>query len=410
MTALVPNWFIALPEIVMALGLMAFLVLGVVRGDQGAARLARLSVLLMFVVGLLVIAGDATPARDAFGGLFIVDAFAQLMKCLILVGAAAAILMALSYLRFEGILRFEFPILVLTAALGMMMMVSAGNLIALYLGLELQSLSLYVLAALHRDQARSTEAGLKYFVLGALASGMLLYGVSLIYGFTGTTSFAALAGSMPAMLAGGTVSLGLVFGLVFVLAGLAFKISAVPFHMWTPDVYEGAPTPITAFFAGAPKIAAFALLLRVLFDPLAAMIGEWRQIVIFIAIASMLLGAVAAIAQTNIKRLMAYSSIGHVGYALVGIAAGTAQGVSAVILYLTVYLSMTIGTFICILAMRRATGMVEDITELAGLYRSRPRLAATLAILMLSLIGFPPFAGFFAKLYVFRAAVEAGLY
>lgn len=410
MTSVMSNWSVALPEIVAALGVMALLLLGVFRGDGATAQLSRLTVLVLAIVAVLVGLGDVSQSSTAFGGMFVADGFAQFMKIVILIGAGAAILMALSYLQFERILRFEFPILVMTATLGMMLMVSAGNLIALYLGLELQSLSLYVLASLHRDHRRSSEAGLKYFVLGALASGMLLYGSSLIYGFTGTTSFEVLASVLPEQLANGQPHLGLVFGLVFVLAGLAFKISAVPFHMWTPDVYEGAPTPVTAFFAGAPKVAAIALVLRVLYDPLAAMTDQWQQVVIFISIASMVLGAVAAIAQNNIKRLMAYSSIGHVGYALVGIAAGTAQGVSAVILYMAIYLTMTAGTFICILSMRRKTGMVENIQELAGLNQSRPRLAAAMAILMLSLIGFPPFAGFFGKLYVFRAAVEADLF
>ena len=303
--------------------------------------------------------------------------------------------------------RFEYPVLMLFATVGMMMMVSANDLIALYLGLELQSLSLYVLAAFKRDTTRSSEAGLKYFVLGALSSGMLLYGCSMIYGFAGTTSFDGLV-----QVLGGdqTASVGLIVGIVFLIAGLAFKISAVPFHMWTPDVYEGAPTPITAFFAVAPKIAAISLFVRVMMDPFGGLVEEWRQIIIFVSILSMILGAFAAIAQTNIKRLMAYSSIGHMGYALVGLASGSEAGIQGVILYMTIYLAMNVGTFACILAMRRKGEMVEEISDLAGLSKSNPMLAAALLVFMFSMAGIPPLAGFFGKLYIFLAAIEAQLY
>jgi NADH-quinone oxidoreductase subunit N len=273
----------------------------------------------------------------------------------------------------------------------------------------MQSLALYVIAAFHRDEVRSVEAGLKYFVLGALASGMLLYGASLIYGYSGTTAFAAVQ-SVVADLHGATPPVGLIIGLVFVMAGLAFKVSAVPFHMWTPDVYEGAPTPVTAFFSLAPKFAALALLLRVMVEPFGGLLAQWQQIIIFISIASMLLGAFAAIGQNNIKRLMAYSSIGHVGYALIGLAVGNQQGIRGVLIYMTIYLFMNLGAFACILCMRRGQQMVEDISDLAGASRTHPMMALPLAIFMFSLAGIPPLAGFFGKLYIFLAAVDGGLY
>jgi NADH-quinone oxidoreductase subunit N len=340
-----------------------------------------------------------------FNGSFVVDDFARFMKVLALIASGAAIVMSMDYLRRQGLTRFEYPILIVLATIGMMMMISANDLIALYLGLELQSLSLYVIASIHRDDARSSEAGLKYFVLGALSSGMLLYGASLIYGFTGTISFQGIAAILQ-----GKAGIGAILGLVFVSAGLAFKISAVPFHMWTPDVYEGSPTPVTAFFAAAPKVAAMALTVRVFMTAFPGIVGDWRQIVVFISIASMLLGAFAAIGQRNIKRLMAYSSIGHVGFALVGLAAGTQQGVNGVLIYMTIYLAMTLGTFACILAMRRDGAYVEDIEDLSGLSRTQPALAFLLGMLLFSLAGIPPLAGFFAKFYVFAAAIQANLF
>ncbi|HEX9702666.1 MAG TPA: NADH-quinone oxidoreductase subunit NuoN, partial [Rhodospirillales bacterium] len=291
--------------------------------------------------------------------------------------------------------------------LGMMMMLSANDLIALYLGLELQSLSLYVIAAFQRDSLRSTEAGLKYFVLGALSSGMLLYGCSLIYGYTGTTEFPMIA---KVVSSSGQAPIGLVIGLVFLISGLAFKVSAVPFHMWTPDVYEGAPTPVTAFFSVAPKIAALALFIRVMVGPFGGLLPEWQQIVVFVSIASMVLGAFAAINQTNIKRLMAYSSIGHVGYALIGLAVGNQAGIRGMLIYLAIYLFMNLGTFGCILCMRRGDRMVEGINDLAGLGKSHPMLGLAVAVFMFSMAGIPPLAGFFGKLYIFLAAVEAKLY
>jgi NADH-quinone oxidoreductase subunit N len=393
-----------LPEIILASGAMALLMLGVFARKASGEVILWLAVVILAVAGFFVATSSGTAT--AFGDSFIVDSFARMMKLLTLAGAAVALLMSADYWRDEGGLKFEYPVLVLFATTGMMMMISANDLIALYVGLELQSLTLYVVAAFERDSARSAEAGLKYFVLGALSSGMLLYGASLVYGFTGSTNFAVIAASVQPSGA----NIGLIFGLVFLMAGFAFKISAVPFHMWTPDVYEGAPTPVTAFFAAAPKLAAMALTVRVLIAAFPAVTTEWRQIVVFLAIASMALGAFAAIGQTNIKRLMAYSSIGHMGFALVGLAAGTAEGVAGVVFYLAIYLAMTLGTFACILAMRRGGRMVEDIDALSGLSRTNPAMAFLLAMLLFSLAGIPPLAGFFAKFYVFLAAIHAGLY
>ncbi len=399
-----PELMPALPEILMAVGAMALLMYGAFVGES-STRVVTLSAVALLVVVFVIVLVSPTPGAT-FGGAFVLDPFARFMKLLTLIGSSAAILMSADTARREKFDRFEYPILIVIATLGMMMMISANDLIALYLGLELQSLSLYVIAAINRDSLKSTEAGLKYFVLGALSSGMLLYGASLTYGFTGHTSFDGIASVLKAE----GSSLGLVFGLVFVMAGLAFKISAVPFHMWTPDVYEGAPTPVTAFFAAAPKIAALALVTRVVIEAYGPVTRDWQQILVFVSIASMVLGAFAAIGQRNIKRLMAYSSIGHMGYALVGLAAGTPRGVESVIIYIAIYLAMTLGAFACILAMRRADGPVEDISELAGLSRTNPMMAFLFAMILFSLAGIPILAGFFGKLYVFLAAVEAKLY
>ncbi|HTH35444.1 MAG TPA: NADH-quinone oxidoreductase subunit NuoN, partial [Xanthobacteraceae bacterium] len=340
----------------------------------------------------------------SFGGSFVLDNFARFMKVLALAGSAFAIAMLVGDVESRGQRRFEYPVLILLSTLGMMVLVSATDLIALYLGFETMSLALYVLAAIDRDSARATEAGLKYFVLGALSSGMLLYGASLIYGFTGTVSFSGIA---QAASHGG---IGLIFGLVFLFAGFCFKVSAVPFHMWTPDVYEGAPTPVTAFFAAAPKVAGMAMFVRATVVAFPGITSQWQQIVVFVAIASMLLGSFAAIGQRNIKRLMAYSSIGHMGFALVGLAAGTPEGVQGVLVYMAIYITMTLGIFAVILSMRRSTGMVESIDQLAGLSRTNPTMAFFLAMLLFSMAGVPPLAGFFAKLFVFLAAIKAGLY
>ncbi len=402
----VPDFAPAAPEIFLAGAAMALLMLGVFRGDGSSRLVSWLSVLSLIVAFFMVqMLPDGTGIT--FAGMFITDPFAVFMKSLVLIGSALAIVLSLGYVRAEGFERFEYPILILLASVGMMMMISANDLISLYMGLELQSLPLYVLAAFKRDSTRATEAGLKYFVLGALSSGMLLYGCSLIYGFAGTTNFTALADSLRGS---EDVSLGLLIGVVFLAAGLAFKVSAVPFHMWTPDVYEGAPTPVTAFFATAPKVAAMALFLRAMLDPFANLVSEWQQIIVFVAVASMILGAFAAIGQRNIKRLMAYSSIGHVGYALIGLAAGTETGVRGVLIYMAIYLAMTAGTFACILCMRQKEGMVESIDDLSGLARTSPLMAAAIGIFMFSLAGVPPMAGFFGKLYVFKAAVDSGMY
>jgi NADH-quinone oxidoreductase subunit N len=399
----------ALPEIVLAVGALVLLMIGAYRKhDAGRDLLAS-----TLAVGVLLVAAAlvalAPPEREVlFEGAFVSDGFSRFMKLLVLAGAALVLIMSFGDLARARLLSFEYAVLLLLSVLGMMLMISAGSLIALFLGLELQSLALYVVAAIDRDQVRSSEAGLKYFVLGSLSSGMLLYGCSLIYGFTGSVDFSVIAGAVkgetPAQAAGLTI------GLVFLLVGLAFKIAAVPFHMWTPDVYEGAPTPVTAFFAAAPKLAAMALLIRVLLTAFPGVSAQWQQIVVFLSIASMLLGAFAAIGQTNIKRLMAYSSIGHIGYALIGLAAGSEDGTQAVLVYLAIYLFMTVGAFACILSMREKSGMVEDIDALAGLARTNLPTAFVLAMILFSMAGVPPLAGFFAKFYVFAAAIKAHLY
>lgn len=399
----------AYPEIALAIGAMAILMMGAFRPDtEATGRLCGwLAILVIaFAAGLIL----ALPAERValFNGAFIADGFSRFVKLLVLAGSAFTILLSFDYFSRHKTLKFEIPVLILLGTVGMNMMVSAGDFVGLYLGVELHSLVAYVLAAVRRDDVRSSEAGLKYFVLGALASGMLLYGASLVYGFTGSTSFAVIAQSVQSDGAG--VSLGLTVGLVFMLAGLAFKVSAVPFHMWSPDVYEGAPTPITAFFASGAKVAALALVVRVAMDAFPNAVGQWQQIIIFSAIASMLLGAFAAIGQTNIKRLMAYSSIGHVGFAFVGLAAASEQGTASILIYLAIYMIMTLGVFAIILAMRRGDEEIEDIYELAGLAQTNLKMAAILALLLFSLAGVPPLAGFFAKWYVFAAAVKSGLY
>ncbi len=402
-TGALPDLLPALPELVLLLGAMVLLLAGVFRGRETLGGIESAAILLLIVTGAIVV-WLPSGTLVTFGGSFVLDDFARFLKLLALTGSAAAILMSFDYLIRENQQRFEFPVLILLSTAGMMILISAGDLIALYLGLELMSLALYVVAAINRDSVRSTEAGLKYFVLGALSSGMLLYGASLVYGFTGTVSFGGIAKAVR------EPSLGLVFGLVFLLAGFCFKISAVPFHMWTPDVYEGAPTPVTAFFAAAPKIAGIAMFVRPTIVAFPGVLEQWQQIVAFVSIASMALGSFAAIGQRNFKRLMAYSSIGHMGFALIGLAAGTPEGVQGVLVYVAIYLAMTLGTFACILAMRREGGMVEDIRDLSGLARTQPTMAFFLAMLLFSLAGIPPLAGFFAKFYVFLAAIKAGLF
>jgi NADH-quinone oxidoreductase subunit N len=400
--------FVVLPELILAIGAIALLMVGAFssNGEAAGRTVTWLAMAVLIAAGIAVSAQSGTAT--VFGGAFVSDGFTRFLKDVILVGATLTLLITFDNFSRAKLLLFEYPVLVLLATLGMLMMVSANDLIALYLGLELQSLALYVIAAFKRDDVRSSEAGLKYFVLGALSSGMLLYGASMLYGVTGSTSYATIAASaqMPEM----ATNIGLTFGLVFVLVGIAFKVAAVPFHMWTPDVYQGAPTPVTAFFAGAPKIAAMALLLRFTQAALPSVAPQWQQIVIFLSIASMALGAFAAIGQNNIKRLLAYSSIGHVGFALVGLAANSPEGTSGVLIYLAIYVAMTVGAFACVLSMRRGDHYVENISDLAGLAKSDLTFATILAILMFSFAGIPPLAGFWAKWYVFLPAIKAGLY
>ncbi len=411
----VPNVVPALPELFLASAIMALLMLGVFQPrdtaekEIKASRLISLLSIITLILAVLLVSTLSGGRLVTFQNMFVSDPFAVYSKILVLIGSALAIVISQGFIERHAMARFEYSILIVFATLGMMMMISANDLIALYVGLEMQSLSLYVIAAFQRDDTRSTEAGLKYFVLGALASGMLLYGASLIYGFTGTTNFDQLAQIFHG---GGEtgINIGIIFGIVFILAGLAFKVSAVPFHMWTPDVYEGAPTPVTAFFSVAPKIAAMALFIRVMIGPFGGLVAEWQQIVVFVSMASMTLGAFAAINQHNIKRLMAYSSIGHVGYALIGLAAGDETGIRGTLIYLAIYLAMNIGTFACILCMRRSDRMVEGIDDLAGLGKTHPMLALGIVVFMFSMAGIPPLAGFFGKFYIFIAAIEAGLY
>lgn len=395
----------SLPELILAIGSVLLLLIGAIRGkEEEDGLLTELSVGILGVAIAVILIGSKTNAV-VLDGAFVDDGFGRFMKVLTLGGSLITLIMSQDFLAHEKINKFEFPVLVLLSSLGMLMLISAAGLIALYLGLELMSLALYVLAAFHRENIRASEAGLKYFVLGALSSGMLLYGASLLYGFAGTVSFIGIATAI-----GSSASLGVTFGLAFIMAGLAFKMSAVPFHMWTPDVYEGAPTPVTAFFATAVKMAAIAITLRVVITAFQGIPGQWRQLVTFISILSMGLGAFAAIGQSNIKRLMAYSAIGHIGFALVGLAAGGEMGVASVLAYMAIYLVMTLGTFAGILAMRVNGQNVENIADLSGLARTDGVMAFFLATMMFSLAGVPPLAGFFAKWYVFNAAVQAGLY
>ena len=398
------NWDLALPEIVLAVCGLAILLLGVLQ-RRDATVMCTMAVLAAFVVtGALVV---QSHAGNAYGGLFVNDAFAKFAKLLILAGAGLCCVLGLDYNERQGIARFEFPVIMLFSTVGMLVMASAGNLMTLYMGLELQSLAIYVLATFARDDIRSSEAGLKYFVLSALASGLLLYGISLAYGFSGTMEFARLA---EAVTSPEGVSTGLMVGIAFIIAGLAFKLSAVPFHMWTPDVYEGAPTPVTAFMSTAPKVAPFIVLMRVMIGPFGHVAVQWQPIIVLVSIASMLLGAFAAIAQTNIKRLMAYSSIGHMGYALIGLAAGTEAGIRGVLVYLLTYVVMSAGSFACIIAMRRRGLAIEKISDLGGLAKNDLTLASLLAIFMFSMAGIPPLAGFFAKFTIFLAAVQSGMW
>jgi NADH-quinone oxidoreductase subunit N len=398
------NWLLALPEITLALSAMAILIFGVLQ-KRDSTLLCTMAALAACALAAVLVTN--AQSGTGYNGLFVSDLFAKYSKLLILLGTALCAILSLDFNDRQGINRFEFPVLLLLSSVGMMVMASANNLMTLYMGLELQSLAIYVLAAFARDDVRSSEAGLKYFILSALASGLLLYGISLTYGFSGSMDFGHIAQAVtdPA-----GVSAGLTVGIAFVIAGLAFKLSAVPFHMWTPDVYEGAPTSVTAFMSTAPKVAPFVVLLRVMFGPFGHVAVEWQPIIVLVSIASMLLGSFAAIAQTNIKRLMAYSSIGHMGYALIGLAAGTATGVRGVLIYLLTYIIMSAGVFACIVAMRRRGLAIEKISDLGGLAKNDLTLAVLMTIFMLSMGGVPPFAGFFGKLFVFESAVDTNMW
>ncbi|MEM7072995.1 MAG: NADH-quinone oxidoreductase subunit NuoN [Pseudomonadota bacterium] len=417
------NIAIAMPEIALALAAMALMMVGafhrkskadhptglmtVMHKDAAISPVHWLGELCLLAVLVLVALSADLPRALGFHDTFIVDPFARYVKILILLSAVLCLIVSRPWLIAEKLVLFEYPILVLFACIGMLVMVSANDLIMLYMGLELQSLSLYVLAAIQRDRALASEAGLKYFVLGAVASGLILFGCSYIYGFLGSTGFVQIADALSAQPQGDEA--GIVVGLVFLICGLAFKISAVPFHMWTPDVYQGAPTSVTAFFAVAPKIAALALFIRVVMGAFGDAPDLWHSVIVLISIGSMMLGALAALVQRNIKRLLAYSSIGHMGYALMGLASGTVAGVQAILIYLTVYIFMNIGVFALVMRMRRNGQAVEDIGDLAGLAKVRPLMALALLILMFSMAGIPPLAGFFGKFYVFLAAIDAGL-
>ncbi len=396
------NWTLALPELVLAVCALLILVFGVTQKREPLLLCTMLSLGALVLTGAIVV---GTPDGVGYSGLFAVDGFARFMKILILSGAGLSAILALDYNQQQGIARFEFPVLILLSTVGMMVMSSTASLMTLYLGLELQSLALYVLCAFARDDIRSAESGLKFFILGALASGLLLYGISLVYGYSGTMQFSTIASALRTP---GATSPGLIVGIVFIVAGLAFKLSAVPFHMWTPDVYEGAPTPVTAFMSTAPKVAAIALLLRAMVLAFGPVLPDWTGLIVLISIASMALGSFAAIGQRNIKRLMAYSSIGHMGYALIGLAVGTAEGIRGVLVYMVVYVFMSIGVFAVIIAMRRRGRPLEQISDLSGLASTDPLMALAMAIFMFSMAGIPPFSGFFGKLYVFLPAVQSG--
>ena len=394
----------SLPELILAVGALFLLLFGALRGKESDGPVTEIAIGILGLAIVVIVLNGRTHAI-VYDGMFIDDAFGRFMKVLVLVGSLVTLLMGQRFLRRENIDKFEYPILVILSTLGALILVSATGLITLYLGLELMSLALYVLAAFHRDNRRASEAGLKYFVLGALSSGMLLYGASLLYGFSGTVDFGGIARAIS-----GQAKLGVEFGLVFLMAGLAFKMSVAPFHMWTPDVYQGAPTPVTAFFATAPKMAAVAITTRVIITAFPGITVQWQQLIIAISILSMALGSFAAIGQTDIKRLMAYSAIGNMGFALVGLAAGTPGGVQGVIIYMAVYLLMTLGTFAAILSMKINGRQLTNIADLMGLSKTHPGMAFFLAVMMFSMAGIPPLAGFFAKFYVFNAAMQAHLF
>ncbi len=398
------DFAIALPELILSLYAMLALLVGVYTGKDNLTDALTWATAGLMVALALWIGMGQTGAQVAFGGMFVDDAFGRFAKVTILLSAAAVLVVSRDFMARRGLGRFEYPVLIALSVVGMMVMVSAGDLMALYMGLELQSLALYVVATLQRDNAKSTEAGLKYFVLGALSSGILLYGASLVYGYAGTTLFAGILTTVAQ-----DVPVGLLLGLVLMISGLAFKVSAAPFHMWTPDVYEGAPTPVTAFFATAPKVAAMALIARLVQDAFGGVSGQWTQVLGALSVASMFLGAVAAIGQTDIKRLMAYSSIAHMGFALMGLAAGTETGIQAMLIYMAIYVTMNVGTFAFILSMEKNGKPVTDIGSLNQFSKREPLKALAMLVLLFSLAGVPPMLGFFGKFYVLKAAVDADM-
>ena len=391
-----------LPELFLSIAIMFLLMLGVF--IKKSFKLVNLLTILSLIFAIALVLNQPNEIIKIFNGSYIIDKLSIFMKVLTLLFCVFVLLLSKDYIKNNSIDKIEYPIIILASTLGMILMISSYDLIIFYLGLELQSLCLYILASFKRDDERSTEAGLKYFVLSALASGLLLYGCSLIYGFTGSTNFEIISENLR------EANTGAVFGMVFIIVGLAFKVSAVPFHMWTPDVYEGSPTSITSFFALVPKIAALTVFIRFMYVPFINVISHWQTIIIFLSIASMILGAVAAIGQSNIKRLMAYSSIGHMGYALAGLAPGTNAGIHSTIIYLTIYLVMNLGAFGCIFMMKRENVFYEKINDLSGLSKNHPMLALGFLIILFSLAGMPPLAGFFAKFYIFMAVIEAKMY
>jgi NADH-quinone oxidoreductase subunit N len=398
------DFFLVLPELILSLYAMVALLVAVYTGKDALTDALTWATAAVMVALALWISLGQTGNESGFGGMFTQDAFARFAKVTILLSAAAVLIISRDYMARRGLGRFEYPVLVALSVVGMMVMVSAGDLMVMYVGLELQSLALYVVTALQRDNAKSTEAGLKYFVLGALSSGLLLYGASLVYGFAGTTLFSGILTTVSH-----GVPLGLLFGLVFMLSGLAFKISAVPFHMWTPDVYEGAPTPVTALLATAPKVAAMALIARLVQDAFGGVTAQWSQVLAALSVASMFLGAIAAIGQNDIKRLMAYSSIAHMGFALMGLASGGAEGVQAMLIYMVIYVTMNVGTFAFILSLERDGKPVTDIGSLNQFSKRAPMRALAMLVLLFSLAGIPPMLGFFGKVYVLKAAVDADM-
>ena len=398
------NLQLVFPEIFISLSIMFLLILGVFK-KKSSTLIQNLSLFVLLITAVIIF-NETLGIKQAllFNNSVIIDYLSSFMKIVILLAAFLVLVISSNYLKIFKLFKIEYPILILSSVLGMMVMISSNDLIVFYMGLELQSLALYVLATFNRDQLKSSEAGLKYFVLSALSSGLLLYGCSLIYGFTGSTNFNLIANQLNAD------QYALTFGIVFILVGLAFKISAVPFHMWAPDVYEGSPTSVTLFFTMVPKVAALTVFIRFLYVPFLNLIDQWQMIIIFLSIASMLFGAVAAIGQTNLKRLIAYSSISHIGYALAGLATGSNEGIQSSVIYMTIYIIMNLGLFSCLLMMRRNNEFFEDIDDLSGLSKNHPLLSLSLLIILFSLAGIPPLAGFFAKFYIFKSVLEQSMY